>query len=63
MKSGVAKQPFKETLLKDKTIRETLSEKEIDDALNPRNYLGTAKKQIELAVKRTKEDRKNRGLT
>jgi len=63
MKSGVAKQPFKETLLKDKTIRETLSEKEIDDALNPRNYLGTAKKQIELAVKRTKEERKNRGLT
>jgi adenylosuccinate lyase len=62
MKSVVAKQPFKETLLKDKTIRETLSEKEIDDALNPRNYLGTAKKQIELAVKRTKEDRKNRGL-
>jgi adenylosuccinate lyase len=63
MKSGVAKQPFKETLLKDKTIRETLSEKEIDDALNPRNYLGTAKKQIELAVKRTKEERKNRRLT
>jgi adenylosuccinate lyase len=62
MKSVVAKQPFKEALLKDKTIRETLSEKEIDDALNPRNYLGTAKKQIELAVKRTKEDRKNRGL-
>jgi adenylosuccinate lyase len=62
MKSGVAKQPFKEALLKDKTIRETLSEKEIDDSLNPRNYLGTAKKQIELAVKRTKEDRKNRGL-
>jgi len=62
MKSEVAKQPFKETLLKDKTVRETLSEKEIDDALNPRNYLGTAKKQIELAVKRTKEERKNRGL-
>jgi adenylosuccinate lyase len=62
MKSGVEKQPFKETLLKDKTVRETLSEKEIDEALNPRNYLGTAKKQIELAVKRTKEERKARGL-
>jgi adenylosuccinate lyase len=62
MKSGVAKQPFKEALLKDKTIREKLSEKEIDYALNPRNYLGTAKKQIELAVKRTEEERKNRGL-
>jgi len=62
MKSGVEKQPFKETLLKDKTVRETLSEKEIDDALNPRNYLGTTMKQIELAVKRTKEERKARGL-
>jgi adenylosuccinate lyase len=62
MKSGVAKQPFKEALLKDKTVREKLSEKEINGALNPRNYLGTAKKQIELAVKRTKDDRKNRGL-
>jgi adenylosuccinate lyase len=62
MKSGVEKQPFKETLLKDKTVRETLSEKEIDEALNPRNYLGTTTKQIELAVKRTKEERKARGL-
>jgi len=62
MKSVVEKQPFKETLLKDKTVQETLSEKEIDEALNPRNYLGTTTKQIELAVKRTKEERKNRGL-
>ncbi len=62
MKSEVEKQPFKETLLKDKTVRETLSEKEIDDALNPRNYLGTTTKQIELAIKRTKEERKARGL-
>jgi len=62
MKSGVEKQPFKETLLKDKTVRETLSEKEIDEALDPRNYLGTTTKQIELAVKKTKEERKARGL-
>jgi adenylosuccinate lyase len=62
MKSGVEKQPFRETLLKDKNVRETLSEKEIDEALNPRNYLGTTTKQIELAVKRTKEERKARGL-
>jgi len=62
MKSVVEKQPFKETLLKDKTVRETLGEKEVDEALNPRNYLGTTTKQIELAVKRTKEERKNRGL-
>jgi len=62
MKSVVEKQPFKETLLKDKTVRETLGEKEVDEALNPRNYLGTTTKQIELAVKRTKEERNARGL-
>jgi len=62
MKSEVEKKRFKGTLLNDKTVRETLSTKEIDEALNPRNYLGTTTKQIELAVKRTKEERKTRGL-
>jgi adenylosuccinate lyase len=28
-------------------VRGKLSEKEIDDALNPKNYLGTAVKQAE----------------
>jgi adenylosuccinate lyase len=30
-----------------------LSEEEIDEALNPKNYLGTALKQVDLAISRT----------
>jgi hypothetical protein len=37
-----------------------LSEKEIDSALAPRNYLGTAIKQVESIVQKTKQERKAR---
>jgi len=62
IKSETEKQPFKKTLLEEKTIREKLSEKEIDKALNPHNYLGTATKQIELVIKNTRRERKTRKL-
>jgi len=63
IKSEVEKQPFKKTLLKDKMVRSKLSEKEIDKALNPHDYLGTTLKQIDLVVKKTQSERKARGLT
>jgi adenylosuccinate lyase len=47
IKSAVEKQPFKKTLMQDKLVSGKLSEKEIDEALNPKNYLGTAVKQAE----------------
>jgi len=62
IKSEAEKQPFKKTLLEDKTVHTKLNEKEIDKALNPHNYLGTATKQIDLAVKKTQRERKARGL-
>jgi adenylosuccinate lyase len=46
--------------LKDKTVRGKLSEKEIDEALNPANYLGTAVRQVELAVEKTRKERAGR---
>ncbi|MDH5438475.1 MAG: hypothetical protein OEX76_06195, partial [Candidatus Bathyarchaeota archaeon] len=58
----VKKQPFKEALLKNDAVRRTLSEKEVDDALNPRNYLGTAIEQVDHVVQKTKRERKARGL-
>lgn len=58
IKSEGEKRNFREILLEDKLVRTKLSEKEIDVALNPKNYLGTAIEQVELVVKRTKE-RKN----
>ncbi|MBS7636305.1 adenylosuccinate lyase [Candidatus Bathyarchaeota archaeon] len=62
LKSELEKRPFKEVLLEDKVVSKKLSEKEIDDALNPRNYLGTALRQIELMVKKTMKERRERGL-
>lgn len=62
IKSEVEKVPFKKVLLENEIVRGKLSEKEIDDALNPRNYLGTAMQQVELMVEKTRQERKNRGL-
>jgi len=58
-----AKKPFKETLLENKTIHAKLSEKEIDRALNPSGYLGTAVGQVEIVVKKTRRERQIRELS
>ncbi len=47
IQSAYEKKQFKQILLKDKTIKSMLKEKEIDTALDPNNYLGTAVKQAE----------------
>jgi adenylosuccinate lyase len=47
IKSEVEKRHFREILLDDKFVRGKFGEKEIDAALNPKNYLGTAVKQAE----------------
>ncbi len=47
IQSAVEKKDFKQVLLKDKLVSSKLNEKEIDDALDPKNYLGTAVKQAE----------------
>jgi adenylosuccinate lyase len=47
IQSAVDKKDFKQVLLEDKLVSGTLSEKEIDQALDPKNYLGTAIKQAE----------------
>lgn len=47
IQSAVDNKPFKLVLLEDKLISSKLTEKEIDRALNPKNYLGTAIKQAE----------------
>ncbi len=47
IKSAVEKRPFKKVLQEEKLVSAKLTEKEIDEALNPKNYLGTAVKQAE----------------
>jgi len=62
LKSETENKPFKNVLLGDETVRKFLSEKEIEEALNPENYLGTAVRQVEWAVELTIQERKSRGL-
>lgn len=62
LKSEAEEQPFKNTLIGDKAIREKLTRDEISRALSPHNYLGTALKQVDLMVKKTQRERKARGL-
>jgi len=47
IKSENEKKSFRQVLLEDTFVRGKLTEKEIDDALNPKNYLGTAVNQAE----------------
>lgn len=62
IKSQTEKKSFKKILREDKTVYAHLSEREIDEALNPRKYLGTAIEQVEFVIKKTKRERKSRGL-
>lgn len=62
IKSEAEKQQFKTVLIEDKKVRKLLTPEEIDRALNPRNYLGTAIKQVEQMIKKTMKERKSRGL-
>ncbi|MEM2111821.1 MAG: adenylosuccinate lyase [Candidatus Bathyarchaeia archaeon] len=62
IKSIAERVPFKDILLLENTIREHLSEKEIEEALDPRNYLGTTVEQIILAIRKTMEERRARGI-
>ena len=50
IESDVEKRPFREVLLRDAIVSKKLSEEEIDHSLNPRNYLGTAIKQVEIVT-------------
>jgi adenylosuccinate lyase len=51
IKSEVEKRQFREILLEDALVSGKLSAKEIDAALNPKNYLGTAVEQAEKFAK------------
>jgi len=62
IKSETDDKPFKTVLLRDQRVRKLLNEREVKDALNPTNYLGTALRQIERMIRKTMNERKARGL-
>jgi adenylosuccinate lyase len=61
IRSETEHQPFRQTLLDNETVARKLTKKEVDEALNPYNYLGTAVKQVELMVEKTEKERAARG--
>lgn len=63
IRSEAENRPFREILLENEFVRGLLTEKEIDAALNPRNYLGTALQQVENIVQQTRAERRSRGIT
>jgi adenylosuccinate lyase len=63
IKSEIERRHFKEILLNDRIVNRKLTEKELDEALNPKNYLGTTKEQVARIVKETIKERKARGLS
>jgi adenylosuccinate lyase len=62
LKSEIENKAFKTVLFENETVRKFLSEEEIDEALKPESYLGTAIQQVERIVKMTKQEREARGL-
>ena len=62
IKSHTEQRAFKEVLMENEAVQELLNAKEIEEVLDPRNYLGTAIEQIELVVKKTRQERRASGL-
>ncbi|MCW4015661.1 MAG: adenylosuccinate lyase [Candidatus Bathyarchaeota archaeon] len=62
IKSHNEQREFKDVLAENSTIKQLLSAKEIETVMEPQNYLGTVPKQIENVIKKTKKERKARGL-
>ena len=61
IKSASENKPFREILLENEVVRKMLTVEEIDEILKPENYLGTAIEQVELTIKKTIEERLQRG--
>ncbi|MHA1410074.1 MAG: adenylosuccinate lyase [Candidatus Odinarchaeia archaeon] len=51
MRSWTEKIPFKQALIEDELISKHVTESELDEWLNPLNYIGTAKEQVIRGVK------------
>jgi adenylosuccinate lyase len=54
---------FKDVLAENSPIKELLTPKEIGQIMDPQNYLGTAPRQVELVIEKTRQERRARGLT
>jgi adenylosuccinate lyase len=63
IKSHNEQRPFKEVISENSKVKKVLTPEEIDNVMEPRNYLGTATKQIENVIEKTRKERRARGLS
>ena len=63
IKSHNKQQAFKTVLAENSIVKELLNLDEIKKVMDPQNYLGTAPRQIELVIEKTRQERKARGLS
>ncbi|MCW4022916.1 MAG: adenylosuccinate lyase [Candidatus Bathyarchaeota archaeon] len=63
VKSHNEEREFKDVLSENSTIKELLTPEELEKVMDPRNYLGTVPQQIQRVIKKTKQERKARGLS
>lgn len=56
-KSILEDRPFKEILAESKEVCKFLTERDTAKALDPENYLGTAVKQVDAAIRKTRRER------
>jgi len=57
IESEAGNRQFREILRENKAIQRYLKGKELDDALSPRKYLGTAVEQVDWMIRRTRHER------
>jgi adenylosuccinate lyase len=62
IKSNNTQTNFKQVLSEDSAVKKLLTAKEIEQVMDPRNYLGTALKQVDNVIEKTRRERKARGL-
>ena len=63
VKSTLEKRHFRQILLEDEEVTSALTQEEIDNVLNPRNYTGTAATQVDLMIELTKRERSARRVS
>jgi len=63
IKSQNEQRAFKDVLSENNPVKELLNEKEIREVMDPQNYLGTATKQVEQVIQKTRKERRARGLS
>jgi adenylosuccinate lyase len=63
IESTASQKPFQDLVQKNAEVARMLSRDELGSVFDPRNYLGKTKDLIRLAVEKTRQERRSRGLS